>query len=235
MRRWTLKLAVLAVAGVMLVPATSAAQQSLNLYVGGFVPVKGDRAGEGRFSNDVLVNNLDFLAFNLDDFNGPTVGADYLIGLNDYFDVGLGIGFYRQTVPSVYWDFVDEDGFEIEQDLRLRIVPLTATFRFLPLGHTDAFKPYIGAGIGAFAWRYSEFGDFIDENSDVYTDRFTGSGVATGPVILGGAQFPLNGWDLGGEVRYQRAKGDLPADQLFSADKIDLGGWSGLVTFNIRF
>jgi hypothetical protein len=235
MRRWTLKLAVLGLAGVLLVPETSAAQQSLNVFVGGFVPRKVDRASEGRFSNDILINNSDFLAFDLNDFNGPLVGADYLIGLNDYIDVGLGIGFYRRTVPSVYWDFVDEDGFEIEQDLRLRIVPLTATFRFLPLGHTDAFKPYVGAGIGAFAWRYTEVGDFVLGNSDVEFGSFSGSGVATGPVILGGAQFPLNGWDLGGEVRYQRAVGDLPTDRGFSADKVDLGGWSGLVTFNIRF
>jgi hypothetical protein len=235
MRRWTLKLAVLALASVLFVPGTSFAQQSLNIFVGGFVPKKDDRARDGRFSNDILVNNSDFLAFNLNDFNGGTAGVDYLIGLNDYIDVGLGIGFYRRTVPSVYWDFVDEDGFEIEQDLQLRIVPLTATFRYLPLGHTDAFKPYIGAGIGAFAWRYREVGDFVLENSDIEFGSFTGSGVATGPVILGGAQFPLNGWDLGGEVRYQRAIGDLPTDQGFSADKVDLGGWSGLVTFNIRF
>jgi hypothetical protein len=27
----------------------------------------------------------------------------------------------------------------------------------------------------------------------------------------------------------------LPADELFSADRIDLGGWNYLATFNVRF
>ena len=57
-------------------------------------------------------------------------------------------------MPSVYAASVNANGSEIEQELKLRIVPLTATVRFLPIGH-GSVEPYVGAGIGAFNWRYS--------------------------------------------------------------------------------
>ena len=54
--------------------------------------------------------------------------------------------------------------------------------------------------------------------------NFVGTGNATGPVILGGIRVPVGGGAVGGEIRYQSAKGDLPTDQGFSGTKIDLGG-----------
>jgi hypothetical protein len=218
-------------------PSSSYAQQSLNFYLGGFVPNGEDsRLQEGSFSDDVLVNNLDFLAFNISDFKGVTGGAEYLVGLGDFFDAGVGIGIYRRTVPSVYFDLVNENGSEIEQDLKLRIVPMTATVRVLPLGRSVPVQPYIGAGVGIYQWRYSETGDFVDPNDGtIFRGSFSGSGTATGPVILGGVRFPMDAWDIGGELRYQKASGELPIDEGFSADKIDLGGWTYAVTFNVHF
>ena len=71
MRSLTVATAVFVLAG-LLAPATSFAQQSLNFYVGGFVP-KGEDA---RDRQDVLWNNLDFLAFDIKDFNTGSVGLD---------------------------------------------------------------------------------------------------------------------------------------------------------------
>ena len=73
-----------------------------------------------------------------------------------------GIGIYSRTSPAIYRDFTHPGGAEIEQDLKLRVVPITATFRFLPLGHRDAIVPYIGGGVGIYRWRYSEVGEFLD-------------------------------------------------------------------------
>ena len=217
--------------------APARAQQSLSFSLGGFVPRGEDaRVRDNGRSNDVLVNNLDFLSFNLKDFAGGTVGAEYIVGVGEWLDASMGVGFYRRTVPSVYADFVNTNGSEIEQDLRLRIVPFTATVRFLPLGRSTGVRPYIGAGLGVFNWRYSESGQFVDfRDRSVFRDSFAGSGTATGPVVLGGVSIPVGMVDLGGEVRYQDAVGDLPASEDFSADKIDLGGWTYLLTFNIRF
>jgi hypothetical protein len=234
MRRLTTVLSALGLATVLLTPSTTYAQQSLNLSLGGFVPAGEDTRGDID-GGDVLVNNLDFLAFNVKDFNGATVGAEYIVGLTPFVDASLGIGAYRRTVPSVYADLVNANQSEIEQDLKLRIIPFTATVRFLPAGRDAALVPYIGAGVGVFNWRYVESGDWVDSNDDIYRDSFSGSGTATGPVILGGLRIPAGAWDIGGEVRWQKAKGDLPGSESFSADSINLGGWTYAATFNIHF
>lgn len=227
------RLIFLALVTVLLVPAASHAQQSLTFSVGGFVP----KSEEARFRNDdVLANNLDFLAFDIKDFSSATANIEYTAPFGKFFEAGLGVGIYRSTVPSVYADFVNENGSEIEQDLKLRIVPFTATIRFLPMGHGRGIEPYIGAGLGVFNWRYTETGDFIDFADDsVFRDSFVGSGTATGPVVLGGLRVPLGPWGLGTEVRWQSAEGDLPVQQEFAGSKIDLGGWTYLATFHVRF
>jgi len=223
----------LALATVLLVPAVSYAQQTLTFSFGGFVP----KSEDARFRNDdVLANNLDFLAFNIREFKGGTANIEYTTPLGDFFEAGLGVGIYRNTVPSVYADFVNDNGSEIEQDLKLRIVPFTATIRFLPMGHGRGIEPYIGAGLGVFNWRYTETGDFIDFSDDsVFRDSFVGSGTATGPVVLGGLRVPFGPWGLGTEVRWQSAEGDLPVQEEFAGSKIDLGGWTYLATFHVRF
>jgi len=218
------------VVGLLATPMASA-QQSVNFYVGAF-SVRGEDA---RDRNDVLLNNLNFLAFNIKDFNGPTIGGEWLIGLGNNFEGSLGVGFNTRTVPTVYLNFVNTTGAEIEQDLKLRVVPFTATVRFLPLGRGNGIEPYIGAGVGVFNYRYSESGQFLATDRSIFRDTFVGSGSATGPVILGGVRVPVGNWGIGGEIRYQSAKGDLPSDQDFAGTKIDLGGFNYLFTVNVRF
>ncbi len=235
MRRLPFTVLLITLLGTAFAPATSYAQQSLTFSIGAFTPHGEDARTRGR-SGDVLVNNLDFLAFRIKDFNGATASAEYLVGVGEWLDGGLGVGFYRRTVPTVYLDLVNPDGTEIEQQLKLRTVPLTATIRFLPLGRSSGIQPYIGAGVGVFLWRYSESGQFVDTaDQSIFRDSFVGSGTKAGPVILGGIRFPAKSWGLGGEVRYQKAEGDLPSDQGFSASKIDLGGWTYTATFSIKF
>jgi outer membrane protein W len=220
----------LVVLGVVGTPAASA-QQQVSFFVGGFSP----RSVDARASNDVLVNNLDFLAFRVSDFSGPLFGGEYLTALGNSFDAGLGVGFYQRTVPAVYNDFVNANGTEIEQDLKLRVVPFTATVRWLPMGHHNGVEPYIGAGVGVFNYRYSESGQFLATDKSIFRGTFVGSGTATGPVILGGVRVPVGSWGVGGELRYQAAEGKLPVDQDFAGSKIDLGGFTYTFTINIRF
>jgi hypothetical protein len=236
MRRMLIVFSAAAIVSGLVAPAPAAAQQSFNFYLGGFTPASEDsRSRAGGRSDDVLVNNLDFLSFNIKDFNNVTVGGEWLVALGERAEAGIGLGIYSKSVPSVYADLVNEDLSEIEQDLKLRIVPFTATFRFLPLGRESGVQPYIGAGVGLYRWRYTESGEFVDFDSTIFRETYIGSGGAAGPVILGGLRFPLGSWDVGGEIRYQNAEGTLPDDQGFSADKIDLGGFNYLLTFNVRF
>ena len=233
MRRWLLSLSAVAlVAGFIATPVASA-QQSLNLYIGG----TRVRAEDARDSNDVLVQDRTFLDFNVGDFNGATIGGEWLVGLGDMLDAGLGIGFYQRTVLAVdsFQEF-EGTGAPIEADLKLRVVPFTATIRFLPLGHRAGIQPYLGAGVGVFGWRYSETGDFVDaDNVTIVHGRSVGSGSKAGPVVLGGLRVPIGSVAVGGEVRYQSAVADLPGDKGFAGSRIDLGGFNYLLTFNIRF
>lgn len=223
--------AVALITGFIATPPASA-QQSINFYVGAFHP----RGFDARGTDDVLFQNANFLTFSMKDFNGATVGGEWLIGLTDLVDAGLGIGFYQSTAPAVYTNLVNANGTEIEQDLKLRIVPFTATIRFLPLGHHGPVQPYVGAGVGVLSWRYSETGDFVDtRDNSIFRDSFVGKGTNAGPVILGGVTLPLGAVGIGGEIRYQSAKGTLPASENFAGPKIDLGGMNYLFTIGLRF
>src|SRR5262249_4299904 len=135
------------VLGILATPIASA-QQSVNLFLGGFTPHSMDARG----SDDVLFQNSAFLStenrasgIDIGKFNGVTIGGEYLVGLTRNVEAGLGVGFYQRTVPTVYTDLVNANGSEIVQDLKLRLVPFSATVRFLPLGQRSAIVPYVGA------------------------------------------------------------------------------------------
>lgn len=203
----------------------------------GYFAVRGEDArGTGTDDDDVLLADLPSLLFDVRDFNGLNVGGEFVFGLSEHLEAGVGVNFYQKTVPSVYRDVVSDDGLEIEQDLKLRIIPVTATIRFLPIGR-GGVEPYVGAGVGVFNWRYSEVGEFVDfDDYSIFRDRYIANGTATGPVVLGGIRFPVSDiWSAGGEVRYQKAKGKDLRDQGFLGDTIDLGGWTTSFTFHLRF
>ncbi len=240
MRRLTTTLAIM-LGAALLLPATASAQQQVNFFLGAFTP----RSLDARSGDDVLVadsaGQFGLATFNqpqgidVSEFNGFTFGGEYLVGLGPIFEGELGVGYYSKTVPTSYANFTDQSGNEIQQDLRLRIVPFTATVRWLPLGRRAGIVPYIGGGVGVFAYRYSETGSFLDStDNSIFTANFVGSGTATGPVIVGGVRFPVGTVVVGGEIKYQNAKGNLSTTD-FLAPKIDLTGVNYLLTVGFRF
>ncbi len=234
MRRTLLSLAVVAlICGFIGAPSAAAQSQSVNFYVGSFHP----HGFGSRDTSDVLYQNANFLDFTMGDFDHVTVGGEWVVGLSKFFDASLGVGFYQNTTPTRYANLInDQTGSDILQDLKLRIVPFTAAFRFLPLGRHAVVQPYVGAGVAVMHWEYSESGEFVDlTDNSIFTDRFVGSGTNVGPLILGGATVPLGTFGVGGEIRWQGGEGTLPASENFAGPKIDLGGFSYLFTFNVRF
>jgi hypothetical protein len=228
-------------------PASAQVVQSLNLG-GGFFSPKGF---DSRVDGDVLVRDAfgdylpaypdlsDALAFDMSDFRGGQVFAEWNAAFGDHVELGVGVGHYRRSVPTVYWDLVDDFGDEIEQTLRLRVAPLTAVVRFLPFGDASSVQPYVGAGVGMFNFRYSEFGRFVDpETLDIDDGRFTATGWAPGAVVLGGVRVPLGGdvYGLTLEGRYNIATGDTGGIEAgFLDEKIDLGGGQFNIGFLVRF
>jgi len=230
MFRHAARAVVVVLAVVLLAPAVASAQQSISFNVGYFA-VKGE---DGRADGDVLVANRSFHIFDIDEFSGFTFGGEWLFPVGEFVEVGAGVGYYQRTVPSVYADLVNDNGAEIVQDFKLRVVPINATVRFLPLGARSAIQPYVGAGLGIFPWRYSETGEFVDPDFNIFRGNFVESGTAVGPLVFGGVRFPLGpAFSVGGEVRWQRAEGEFDEPANFNGDRIDLGGftWQGTVGF----
>ena len=237
MRRMLLSVtAVCFVAGFITTPVASA-QQSVNLWVGGFAPI----GLESRDINDVLVQNRNVFIYNFGRLTGPTFGGDYVVALGEYFEAGAGLGYYQQSTPAIDCCFTDQNRLDVAANFKLRVVPFTATFRAVAFGHNAPVQPYIGGGIGVFGWRYSEIGDFVLATTPPTISRGevnTLSGAAVGPVVLAGVRFPIGPTAPGFEVRWQHAHGQLgnpgPGHD-FAGSVIDLSGFNYLFTFNIRF
>ena len=238
-RRQKLGLIALLAAGALgLGVQPAAAQQTFNFSFGYFTVRGEDARVDGDILNEHLGAGDAALVFEMSDFNTAAVGAEWLVPLGQFIEAGAGVGFSRRTVPSVYERFTDTDGSEIEQDLRLRRVPVDLTIRVLPLGQGSAVQPYFGGGLSVINWRYSESGEFVDfsRRNAIFREQFVASGNETGPVILGGIRFAGDSLSAGGEVRYHSASGDLGTGFGGSADpKIDLGGWTYQFTIGVRF
>ena len=229
------KTALFLLSAIFISTPPAIAQQTFNFSLGYFT-VRGEDA---RVERDVLNEDRNFLDFEVSDFNGASVGLEWLIPFGGYIEGGAGASFSRRTVPSVYSDFVDVDGSEIEQDLRLRRVPVDFTIRVLPLGQTSPVQPYFGGGLAVIGWRYSESGEFVDfqNRNAIFREQYSASGSATGPVALGGLRFAGDSFSAGVEARYHSAAADLGTRFAGSQaePRIDLGGWTYQVTFGIRF
>lgn len=239
-KRLTVAAGALVLAVTAAAPAAAQVVHSVGFGTGLFSPSAGLDA---RAVDDVLVENLTNpykLAFDIKDFRGLQLNGEWNMTFSDRVELSLGAGYYNRSVPSVYADFIDErDNSEIEQDLRLRMVPLSAVVRFLPFGRAGDVQPYLGGGLSAIRWRYSEVGEFVDfdNNGEIFRDRYVANGTAVVPVILGGLRLPLGGdvYALNTELRYQFGSGDLGADNGFLSEKIDLSGLHFTVGFLVRF
>jgi hypothetical protein len=207
------------------------AQQSFDVNLGFFAPKPED----SRVAGDVLAINRGYLYFEFEDFAGFLGEAAVSTELGKYFEASVGFGGYQRTVWAVYADKVFSDGREIEQDLKLRILPLTAMVRIFPIGHRRVVQPYIGVGIAANFWKYSETGEFVDFFDDtIYRASYTANGTAFGPVGVFGVRGRLmSQFDVGLEARLSWAEADLNED--FLGDKLDLGGGALLATMKFRF
>lgn len=229
------------VAALLMCATVASAQdlgkQTVNFTLGYFTPLGYD----SRDIDDVLIANSTFLNtrgrtfFDIDEFNGASVGGEWLFPLARHIEGGIGVSYTSQTAHTVYADFVDPDGTEIDQDLKLRLTPIAFTVRLIPVSPRSPLQPYVGGGIGLINWKYTEVGEFVDFNAgrEIFNDDFENSGTNAGPVFLGGIRFAGEAFSTGFEIRYQHAKGDLSSD--FAAPKIDLGGWTYNFTAGVRF
>jgi len=222
-------------AAVFAAPASAQIVQSLHLGAGGFFP----RGYDSRASGDVLVEDLNSLAFTIKDFNSWNVFGEWLVGFGPHIEVSAGVSYYKGSAPTIYQDLTHPDGTEIQQELGLRVVPITAMVRFLPIGRASSVQPYFGIGLSALPYRYTESGEFVDYSDySTFKNRYVATGTAIGAATAIGARIPIKGdiWGLTTEWRYQFGTGEtggLAAG--FLNDKIDLSGNYFNVGLLVRF
>jgi len=211
-----------------------ASRNAVNFSIGYF----GLKGIESRDPDDVIVGDLvnqHPLLFEVNDLNGATFGGEYLFAPTRNFEVGVGLGFSQKSIQTVYADITHVDQSDIEQELKLRQIPVTFTGRFLILPRGSAVEPYIGAGLTAIRYQYSEVGEFVDADGFIFPGVFKTNGTAAGPIVLAGVRAPIENWTVGGEFAWQKVVADVPADDQLLGTKLDLGGWHVRFTFGVRF
>ena len=205
--------AAIAVAGV-LGAGPALAQQSVTLTAGQFA-VKGF---DSRIDRDVLLENLNVFAFRLDD-SGTTSGR-------------------CPASTTSTWTSTAARSSRTSACASSRAPRRCASCR----SETRRYSP-IGGGVGLYAWRYAEFGKFIDfadfdrfGTYDTFTDRFVAQGTDAGGIVLGGVRFPFGDrFAFGLEVQYHAVSGVVGVDNGFLEDEIDLGGLTTQVTLQVGF
>jgi len=193
-----------------------------------------------RPPEDVLVGDLQSsqpLLFNISDLNSVPVGGEFLYGITRHIEVGAGLTYGQRTAHSVYANLTHPDGTEIMQDLKLKQVSEAFTGRYLFLPRGSSIEPYVGAGIIAIRYHYTEVGEFVDTTDlSTFPAQYETDGTVAGPLVLGGVRGHVSSkFVVGGEFRWQHAIADVPLEAGMLGTKLDLTGWSGNVTFGFRF
>ena len=203
--------------GLMGLSSGAAHASGFELRIGGMQP----RAKSILFDDSVALYEIE-----KKDFGGGFGGIEFTKNLSSNIELGLSVDGYGREIDTNYRDFTRPSGREIEQTLRLAIVPASAIVRLLPSGRYRKLTPYIGAGVSAIFWQYEEFGDFIDfgqRTQPVVADSFESKGTSTGFVINAGLRYRINeDFQVTADFRNFSGKQKMGGD--FSPNEIDVSG-----------
>jgi hypothetical protein len=232
-------------------PASAQIVQSVAFGAGFFQPRGFDR----RVDGDTLVANLTqpvipgyepntgSLSFDIGEFRGMPLFGEWNLGINKHIEFSAGLSYFTNKVDSVYLDLVNgqQNNSEIEQELRLTMIPISGLVRFFP----TAIRPGSSRTLAA-ASRSSRSAIPRRETSstsntpglDIYNAKYTGEGnrVRSGhprwrPVSARRRRLRLT---VEGKVSV-RERQDCGAAAGFLGDKIDLSGGTIQGGFLIRF
>jgi opacity protein-like surface antigen len=205
-----------------------AGASGLELRLGGMLP----RADSGLFDDSVALYEVE-----KDDFAGVFGGIEFTKGLAANIELGFSIDGYGRDIPTFYRDFTRPSGREIDQTLRLVIVPASVIVRVMPGGRYRTLTPYAGVGVAAMFWQYEEFGDFIDfvpKDLPVVSDSFKSTGATTGLVLNAGLRYRINeDFQVTADFRNFTGKETMGGD--FAPNEIDVSGAAFTLGFRLTF
>ncbi len=214
--------------GLMGVLPGEAGASGVELRIGAMKP---------RLDSVLFADSVALYTVQKDDFVGWFGGGEFTTSVHPNVELGLSVEGYSREIPTFYRDFTRPSGNEIQQTLRLQIVPVSAIVRFMPSGRYRKLTPYVGGGISAMYWEYEEFGDFIDfegRGQPVMFDSFKSEGTTFGPVANGGLRYRLN-QDLQVTADYRYFWGRETMDGDFFPNEIDVSGGALTIGFRLTF
>jgi hypothetical protein len=214
--------------------ARTAAAGGLDLRIGGYFP---------RGSETLFTDVRELYLVERSDFYGVYGGVEYNQVVLRNVELAVHFDGYSRSVDTSYRDYVRPSGAEIEQTLRLQMLPLGVSVRFLPTSKRAKLVPFVGGGVDAVFWEYEEYGDFIDfydPSLPVIADAFRADGTAFGVHVLGGFRAYINrDFAIVAEGRYQWAEDDMGGDFAPNApglvNRLDLSGATFTVGLHVRF
>jgi hypothetical protein len=215
---------------VLMASTPAAAQRGGDGFL--FAPPTVSFGLRGGYDHAFATSDLfEFTARNLTvgrgEFGSFTIAGDIAIQVSRDFDLVLGLAYASSTTV-------------------LRRVPLTAGLRYYvkPRGRTVgrfAWIPartalYAGAGAGIIWYRFHQYGDFIDFNTQqVFADDFESSRGTGSLHLLAGTELGLTrNVALSGEARFTWAKAPLE-DDFTGFHRLDLTGLSLTTGLSLRF
>ncbi len=180
------------------------------------------------------------------DFRAASIGGEAAFRIIPRLDAVVGVDYLSRTSPSEVRAFSDENDNPITQETRLMQLPITASLRFYltPKGESVGqyawvparFAPYLGAGGGATWYRFSQTGEFVDEQTLViFEDDFRSAGWGSVFLAYGGVEFNISRRMFADfQIRYSWADAKLGRD-FRGFDPIDLAGLRAIGGFHVRY
>jgi len=210
-------------------PPSGPIEQSVRLRLGSFRP-----EGDSQYWRDKAVD-FNGKASDLEDAIG---GIDYQVELNDHLGLLFSGSTYQGQADQSYRDFTDSRGGEVSHTTTLDIASLTGGVVFHLTGRNAAFRPYVGAGGGLYAWRLEEDGRFIDFTPPpptIFRADSVAEGEAFGYYGLVGFDVPIGrSWGFFAEGRWHQVDDEL-GDDFATFGKIDLSGRDVSAGVSYRF
>jgi opacity protein-like surface antigen len=212
------------------------------VFIGGHFGFNFPRANSDLF--DMVTREL---TLQKSDFRAAAFGGDIGIPIGSHFATVLSFEYSRRTTDSESRDFVESNGDPIAQTTRLTQVPITATLRYFlrKTGETAGsyawiptrVNPYVGGGIGAVHYSFSQSGRFVNTTSLVIFDAtLTSEGFTRTEHIVGGIDISLSPRIfVNAEGRYSWASAGLSKDDFPGFHPIDLAGVRLLGGIYFRF
>ncbi len=171
---------------------------SMHLGASAFLP-------EGELWED---NEFDF-GTETGDLAALRWGAEFHYAVHPRVDLFAGVDLGKRNFPSVYIDYVFEDGSEIQHSTEYSFTDLILGVRVRPGPPRSRFSPWLQGGFSGSFYRYDEYGDFVDfgtPNQDIVYDAYQESSFLYGFFTGVGADYRFApNWSLYGEWRLNYA------------------------------